>query len=523
MGSLSHSKLDLDKEEVEEIVSGSVVNKLNKISTTLDSFGAETRGIDRVLPEEREKNFTKVCIQVLGLWLSGCGGLTSMSSYFLGATVYGLGLKDSLISGLVSTSIGCAIAAYFSMMGPRSGCRQIVGARFLFGYWFVKFVALVAIIGTLGWSVTNCVLGGQILAAISDDKVPIEVGIVIISIFSFFVAVFGIKQLLRVETFLSVPVFIGVILLYIVSERRFDYPDTVSTGDSITNKGDFLTFFALCYSVTATWGTMASDYYILFPENSSDLTIFCITFFGTLFPTIFGAVIGILIGNSSYYYEPWNEAYEQLGIGGLLNECFKPWNGFGKFVLIVLFLSLISNNIMNTYSAAFSAQLSAVAISKIPRWFLCIAISSVTMIAALVGRNKFSTILGNFLPMLGYWVSIYFILLLEENTIFRRKRFRHLFIKEFENEKKYYENNENNYNFTIWNDSSRLTNGFAAGISFLIGVAGAILGMAQAYYIGPIAKNLGDYGGDLGMWISMGFSGLVYPFLRYFELKKFGR
>lgn len=47
--------------------------------------------------------------------------------------------------------------------------------------------------------------------------------------------------------------------------------------------------------------------------------------------------------------------------------------------------------------------------------------------------------------------------------------------------------------------------------------------MAQVYYIGPIAKLIGDYGGDLGNYVGFAWAGLVFPPLRYWELKKFGR
>ena len=66
-------------------------------------------------------------------------------------------------------------------------------------------MALVAIIGVMGWSVVNSVVGGQILSSVSDDKIPLWAGIVIAAI-SLIVAIAGIKQLIRVEAFLSIPV-----------------------------------------------------------------------------------------------------------------------------------------------------------------------------------------------------------------------------------------------------------------------------------------------------------------------------
>ncbi|KAG5420739.1 TPN1 [Candida metapsilosis] len=526
----------------------SIFHYLNIASKKLDSLGVETRGIDRILPNERSTNKTKLLISVIGFWFSACGGLSSMSSFYLGPLVFELGLRNTLIAGLLGHTLGCFIAAYCSMMGPRSGCRQMVSARFLFGWWFVKLVALVNIIGVTGWSVVNCVVGGQILASLSDDRVPLWAGIVIIAGVTILVAIGGIKQLMRVEALLSIPVNLAFLLLYVVASQKFQY---LSLSDAITDsatiKGNWLSFFSLCYSITSTWGGIASDYYILFPEDTPDVQVFCITLLGIFIPTTFVGVAGLLIGNVALGYKPWDDAYAKWGMGGLLNEAFKPWSGGGKFLLVVIFLSLISNNILNTYSAAFGLQLAGTGFAKIPRWLWAIAITAVYLVAALVGRNQFSTILGNFLPMIGYWISMYFILLLEENTIFRTDKFQHLYELEFAKDGANHapstastsSGNEvdieyqmddtkstqlrprrHHYNFRIWNDYDKLSHGWAATASFLIGATGAAVGMSQTYWVGPVARRIGgEHGGDIAMWLCMGFSGLVFPVLRYAELK----
>ncbi|KAG7666158.1 TPN1 [[Candida] subhashii] len=513
----------------------SIFHYLAIASKKLDALGVETRGIERIEPYERSTNRTRQLISVIGLWLSACGGLSSMSSFYLGPLLFGLGLRNTLISGLIGEVLGCAIAAYCSLMGPRSGCRQMVGARFLFGWWSVKLVALVSIIGVMGWSVVNCVVGGQIIASLSNEKVPLWAGIVIIAGISLIVAVGGIKQLLRVETFLSLPVNFAFLLLYVVAAKKFSYltlDDVIQ--DSATVKGNWLTFFSLCYSITSTWGSIASDYYILFPENTPDWEIFTITFFGIAIPTTFVGVAGILIGNVALTYKPWGDAYANLGMGGLLHEAFKPWGGGGKFLLVLIYLSLVSNNILNTYSAAFGVQLAGRWLAKIPRWLWAFVLTAVYLICALVGRNQFATILGNFLPMVGYWISMYFILLLEENTIFRTDRFKYLYTAEFPPEETKEDSTarfataelrrNQHYNFAIWNDYDKLSRGLAATASFIIGATGAAVGMSQTYWIGPVARRVGgEYGGDIAMWLCMGFSGLVFPPLRYWELKKYGR
>ncbi|KAI5959290.1 uncharacterized protein KGF55_005440 [Candida pseudojiufengensis] len=500
----------------------------------LDNLGIETRGIERVNEEERHSLLQQTSInfqilQVLGLWFSSCSGLTSMSSFFLSSILFNLNLKTSLINSIFAVLIGCLVPAYCSIMGSKSGCRQLVTARFLFGQWGIKFISLITIIGGIGWSIVNCVLGGQILNSI-NNQISISWGIIIIAVVSLIVSIFGIKILLKFQTLLAIPIFIACILFYIVVFKKSDYIHESNKLiaemeiDPLTKTGNWLSFFTIAYAVTATWGSGASDYYILFPEYISSTTIFIITFLGISLPTIFVAIIGTICGNITLSYTPWNEIYNKFGIGGIIVETFKPWGKFGKFISVLLYLSLICNNIMNTYSIAFEFQLIDNHLLFIPRWIWVILITVIYIILSLVGREHFSTILSNFLPMLGYWITIYIVLLLEENLIFRSTlKVRKLHEKEFGDEEDDNNNYKKLYNWQNWNLPKGRTLGLASCIAFCFGVVGAILGMNQIYFIGPLAKKIGEYGGDIGMWLAFGFSGITYPILRYIELKKFKR
>lgn len=44
----------------------------------------------------------------------------------------------------------------------------------------------------------------------------------------------------------------------------------------------------------------------------------------------------------------------------------------------------------------------------------------------------------------------------------------------------------------------------------------------QVYYTGPVAQLVGD-SCDLGIWLGIGFTGVVFPPLRLLELKIVGR
>ncbi|GMF21089.1 unnamed protein product [[Candida] boidinii] len=177
---------------------------VRKISKFIDSLGGESRGIQRVYDNEKSNSLMSI-ISIMGLWMSGCSGLTSMSSFFLGPLLFGLGYRDTILIGFFALFLGCLFAAYCSVMG-RSGLRQMTSARFLFGPIWIRIVSIITIIGFCGWSITNNVLGGEILRAVSNEKVPLEVGIIIISVVSLIVSIFGINYVLKFEAIISIPV-----------------------------------------------------------------------------------------------------------------------------------------------------------------------------------------------------------------------------------------------------------------------------------------------------------------------------
>ncbi len=495
----------------------------NKLKSWYEKYGIEERGIERYPNDERKKGALRSFLDVLAIWVSVTGGLTSMSSFFLGPVTFGLSLKNSLISGILGCCVGSLLAAYCATMGPRSGLRQLTNARFLFGWWFIKFIALISVVGNLGWAVVSSVFGGQILAALSDGKVPIEIGILIIAIVSVILAVFGIKQLVKFEAWLSIPILIAFLLLYISSGSMITSDKAVNfqpTSEShITIVGNSISFFALSYSVTATWGCCASDYYIFMSSQTNRWSTYWITFLGICLPTLFVAVIGIYLSNCASAYSEWHTEYDTYGLGGILLSAFKPWKGGGKFLLVILYFSLITNNALNTYSMAFMVQVFSHLFLKVPRFGWSILIAIIYFVISVVGKDHLSTLIGNFVPMLGYWITIYITLLFEENLIFRNKRFFPILSDREENSGEYMDGET--YEWKNWNHKPSLTNGYAAIVAFAVGAVGAVLGMAQVYYVGVIGRLVGDFGADLGLFLCCGFSGIVYPFLRFIELKKY--
>lgn len=226
------------------------------------------------------------------------------------------------------------------------------------------------------------------------------------------------------------------------------------------------------------------------------------TFLGVGLALSFANLMGVGLASGTATHDPWKDAYNtSSSSGALVLAGYGGLGGFGKFLGVLIALGLIANNIPGTYSASLGFQIMGRHLATMPRWFWsCVGVLIYTA-CALGGRNNLFTIFENFLALMGYWVTIYLTIAVEEHLFFRSQGF----------------------NWDAWADPSKLPIGIAALIAFLVGWAGAIVSMYQVWYVGPIAKLVGAFGTDLGIWVGVSWAMLVFPPLRWWELKKFQR
>lgn len=59
------------------------------------------------------------------------------------------------------------------------------------GYWPSKLMAVLNIILMIGYAIISCIVGGQILSAVSGGSMSVVVGIVIVAFITWLIAVFG--------------------------------------------------------------------------------------------------------------------------------------------------------------------------------------------------------------------------------------------------------------------------------------------------------------------------------------------
>lgn len=348
----------------------------------------------------------------------------------------------------------------------------------------------------------------------------IVVGIIVVQIISWVVAVFGMKffniyersdsstlnhkVVLELEhtnihiRFAWIPQLLVLFVLIGAAGSSFD-TTAQSVGEPSVIAANRLSFLSLCLYVPNSWGAAASDFYVYYPERSSKLKIFTMTLIGLWLSFCLVFLLGIGLATGLVNNTAWSDA-NAVSTGALIVAGYGPLGSFGGFCAVVIALGVISNSIPGTYSAALGCQVMGRYGKAVPRWVWSCVLIVIQLVLALAGRESLFVIISNFVALMGYWVEFMVFIVLMEHLIFRRNM---------------------GFDWTRWEDKSYLPIGYAALVSFLLGWMGAILGMYQVWYTGPLAVISGP--ADVGVWVGSGFTIVSYLPLRFLELKFIGR
>lgn len=284
--------------------------------------------------------------------------------------------------------------------------------------------------------------------------------------------------------------------------KNFD-TSAVSVGPTGTITANRCSFFALVFASVIGFSALGADFYVYYPATVSKRITFFMTWSGIWVGLLFPNLIGVAIATGVPTTPSWTDAYS-VSSGALLLACYDGLGGFGSFCTVILAFGVITNQAPTIYSAALSAQVLGRYAKAVPRWAWCVVITLIMIVCSVAGRNHLFNIFENFIPIMSYWVCPWVTVALEEHLLFHVLR-------------------GVPFDWTAWEDKEQLPIGAAALVAWLVGWAGAIVGMDQVWYQGPIAVKIGGYGGDIGAWMSIAFAGVTYPPLRYLELKKFKR
>jgi hypothetical protein len=300
----------------------------------------EERGIQRVPEDARYTPSIMGLVQMSLLWFSINLTANNVAVGLLGPLVYDLGFVDSALCAVLGGMLGGAGAAYMSTYGPQSGNRTMVVARYFMGYYPSKIACLLNIVIMLGYGLIDCLIGGQILSAVSGGSLTVVVGIIIVVVISLVVAAFGMSIFHLYERWAGLPQLIVLLILFGCAGPKFD-TSIQSIGNPETIRAARLSFFSLCLSAPVSWAPSAADYYVYYPASTQKWKTFVMTFTGLALSFSMTYLMGVGLASGTFTHKDWDDAYG-VSAGALMLAGYNGLGGFGKFCGVIIALGLVS-------------------------------------------------------------------------------------------------------------------------------------------------------------------------------------
>ncbi|KAF9527465.1 permease for cytosine/purines, uracil, thiamine, allantoin-domain-containing protein [Crepidotus variabilis] len=462
-----------------------------RLTQYLLEHGVETHGITPTTEEQRTD--TRI-YQLFWLWFSTNFNILAFSTGTVGPTVFGLGLRSSIVMIIVVDVVTFIIPAYFAVFGPQLGARGMVQCRFSWGYYGSIIPSLLNAISYQGFLILNVIVGGQALAAVSN-KIDVTVGIVIVSFISFVVTFCGYRVIHQFETFAWVPSAVAFPILLGLARKHLD-PSTFPATPT-PSVASILSFISLMGSANVSWCTITPDYGIFHDKTASKLKVFTYSYLGFLLPSLAWHLLGAAIAIAAPGVPSWSAGFdESTNIGGLLAAVIAPAGGFGVFLLVFTALGTVCACAPSMYTIGLSLMAASSLFAKIPRYVYTVISVAILIPLAILGAKRFYNTLVNVLGGIGYWSTSFASIVLAEHIIFRRSF------------------SPRAYPMQNWDKAKYLPLGIPAIVSIICSFGVVILCMQQPFYTGPIAKaGTGEIGGAVSLLVSF----VVYVPLRAIE------
>ncbi|HEX6510348.1 MAG TPA: cytosine permease [Chloroflexota bacterium] len=457
---------------------------MSAAATEAGILEVEERGIERV-PEDQRSDQTPLEIGIL--WFTVNFVLSSVTTGALAIPAFGLGLWDSLLAVVLWNVVGILPVALFCPLGPLTGLRQMVIARYSFGWDGAKLTALFNIAACIGWSTVNVIIGGSLFHSIWGW--PFWVCVVIIAGATTLVSVYGYNLVRRYEDYAWIPLAVAFAIMAVTAVPHIH--GVATPAFTMAFFASWVSYGAAIAGFAIGWSSYASDYSVYMKKDTPFASVFWWTFIGEFVACVslesFGVLLTTWLGRNVFGTDVLSGSVKPLGTVA------------GDILLLVLVLSVVANNIPNDYSMGLTIQVLGKAWERVKRWvWTLIGAILYTLLAILIVQIYGFTVsntLTDFLLLVVYWLGPFSIIVGLEHFVFRK----------------------GDYDLDAWDDSNRLPRGITpAVIAFVLGLIGAALGANQVKYQGPIGTW---FGGDLGFELGTLVAGVTYYVLRLRELR----
>ena len=447
----------------------------NQLTATGLASHVETRTIDMVPESERHGTPHSQ----MTLWFGANLQITAVVDGAL-AVVFGAEAMTAIIGLLIGNILGGIVMALHSAQGPRLGLPQMISSRVQFGVKGAALPLLLVILMYLGFAATGTVLSGQAINRMLGVETP-YVGILIFGGLTAFVAVVGYKLIHTVGRIATV---IGILGFgYLAWQLFHQYDVATAFGQKPFTWATLLLSMALSAGWQMTFAPYVADYSRYLPSNTSVSSSFWNTFLGSTIGAQLAMTFGVLVAALG-----GNFLKNQVGFMG---ELAGP---LAVLIYLVIVSGKLTVNCLNAYggfmamvttSSAFSNKREYSPVARVVYIFAFVLLS---VLIALLASSHFLATFKNFvLVLLTVFVPWSAVNLVDYYLVSKEK----VDIPALYDGKGRY----GDYNWV------------ALGC-YIMGVVVQIPFMAQALYVGPIAKALD--GADISWIVSLFLTSLVY-------------
>lgn len=488
---MGKSEYDVEKRpmEVESGEEESMDGKEKPLWFRVLNWGVEEGGI---APIPASKRTDTRYVNLFTVWFTALLCLLPLVTGMVGTLSYGLSLRDTSLVIIFFTLLCTIPPAFMGMLGPKTGLRQMIQARYAFGLYAVAIPLLLNAATVTGFSVIAAIVGGQSLSAVSGGSLSWNVGIAITCICALALSFSGYQILHLYERWSWIPVLVAIVIAVRCGGDKLKMQAETQPPEAST----ILSYGCLIAGFMIPFAGIVSDVSVYISPEGARWKIFTYVFNGMVIPTILLLILGAAIGGAVPNVPEWQAAYDKDSVGGVLAEMLTPAHGFGKFIVVILALSVIGNIAVSMYSISLNIQMFHPIFRHVPRSIFSVITTAVLIPVSIKAATSFFESLENFLGIISYWSASFVAIMMVEFVWFRKMDYE-------------------TYDHAIWNVGSKLPWGVAAISAGICSFGLVIPCMAEVWYTGPIAKTTGDIGFEVAFVVS----GILYVPFRMLEIR----
>lgn len=311
-------------------------------------------------------------------------------------------VSGSLIGGLALALTGT--------VGSRTGLPTMVLMRAVFGQKGAVLPAVINGMLLVGWNWIQAFMAGFSLNYAVEHTFGysnINLFVIITGVIVTAVAIYGHRGIEKIENVVSIGMLLLALVVFVQLFSSYDVA-TLVTMKAIENPSiTKVVAFDIVVGLGCTWLSSVCDY----NRNCKSVGKGAIgTYFGYSVAAIIAITLGICVASFSIY-EGMEMTYDPTVL--------LASSGYGVIAAIVVFLSVVSTNVMGTYSASFSF---IAAFPKVTFWKICLFVGVISILGALL-KDILIEMMMDYVLLIGFMYIPMFSMLLVDFFLLNKGRY----------------------------------------------------------------------------------------------------